>query len=97
MQIPLTSTMDMQVALRNEDFSDYGDSTVGKVALGWQIAPWLSFRASVSTAFRAPNIIQVNEKTVVRSGTQTDYAAFRVNELQSVDSVIDSDSRYTIQ
>ena len=97
MQIPLTSTMDMQIALRNEDFSDYGDSTVGKVALGWQMAPWLSFRASASTAFRAPNIIQVNEKTVVRSGTQTDYAAFRVNELQSVDSVIDSDSRYTIQ
>ena len=97
MQIPLTNSIDMQIAVRNEDFSDYGDSTVGKVALGWQITPWVSLRASVSTAFRAPNIIQVNETTVVRSGTRTDYAAFRVNELQSVENVIDSDSRYGIQ
>ena len=97
MQIPLTSTMDMQIALRNEDFSDYGDSTVGKVAVGWQAASWMSLRGSVSTAFRAPNIIQVNEQTVVRSGTRYDRAAFRVNELQSVENVIDSDSRYGIQ
>ena len=97
MQIPLTNSIDMQVAIRNEDFSDYGDSTVGKVALGWQAASWMSLRGSVSTAFRAPNIIQVNEGTVVRSGTRYDRAAFRVNELQSVENVIDSDSRYGIQ
>ena len=97
MQIPLTNSIDMQIALRNEDFSDFGDSTVGKVALGWQAASWMSLRGSVSTAFRAPNIVQVNEKTVVRSGTRYDRAAFRVNEVQSVENVIDSDSRYTIQ
>ena len=39
----------------------------------------------------------MNEETVVRSGTRYDRAAFRVNEVQSVDNVIDSDSRYTIQ
>ena len=97
MMIPVTDAINVQAAIRNEDFSDYGSSTVGKVALGWDVSPWLDFRASVSTAFRAPNIVQVNEKTVVRSGTRYDRAAFQVNAVQSVDNVIDSDSRYTIQ
>ena len=97
MQIPLAESIDMQIAVRNEDFSDFGDATVGKIAVGWQAASWMSLRGSVSTAFRAPNVIQVNEETVVRSGTKYDRAAFRVNEVQSVDNVIDSDSRYTIQ
>jgi len=97
MQIPVNDRVNMQLAIRNEDFSDYGSSTVGKLAIGMDIAPWLDFRASVSTAFRAPNIIQVNEKTVVRSGTRYDRAAFQVNAVQSVENVIDSDSRYTIQ
>ena len=97
MQIPLADSIDMQIAIRNEDFSDFGDATVGKIAIGWQAASWMSLRGSVSTAFRAPNVIQVNEKTVVRSGTRYDRAAFRVNEVQSVGNVIDSDSRYSIQ
>ena len=97
LQIPVAEKVDMQLALRNEDFSDFGSATVGKLALGWDIAPWMYLRGSFSTAFRAPNIIQVNEKTVVRSGTRYDRAAFQVNAVQSVDNVIDSDSRYTIQ
>jgi outer membrane receptor protein involved in Fe transport len=97
MQVPLAESIDMQIAVRNEDFSDFGDATVGKIAIGWQAASWMSLRGSVSTAFRAPNVIQMNEETVVRSGTRYDRAAFRVNEVQSVENVIDSDSRYTIQ
>ena len=97
MQIPVTDSINMQAAIRSEDFSDYGSSTVGKLALGWDVSPWLDFRASVSTAFRAPNIVQINEKTVVRSGTRYDRALFQLNAVQDVDTVIDSDSRYTIQ
>ena len=97
MQIPVTDSINMQAALRHEDFSDYGDSTVGKIAIGWDVASWLDIRASLSSAFRAPNIVQVNEKTVVRSGTRYDRAAFQVNAVQDVGNVIDSDSRYTIQ
>ncbi|MCH2264227.1 MAG: TonB-dependent receptor [SAR86 cluster bacterium] len=97
LQIPVAEKVDMQLALRNEDFSDFGSATVGKLALGWDVAPWMYLRGAFSTAFRAPNIIQVNEKTVVRSGTRYDRAAFQVNAVQSVENVIDSDSRYTIQ
>ena len=97
LQIPVAESVEMQLALRNEDFSDFGSATVGKLALGWDVAPGWFLRASVSTSFRAPNIIQVNETTVVRSGTKYDRAAFQVNAVQSVENVIDSDSRYTIQ
>ena len=97
MMIPVTDSINAQAAIRNEDFSDYGSSTVGKIALGWDVSPWLDLRASVSTAFRAPNIIQVNEKTVVRSGTRYDRALYQLNAVQDIDTVIDSDSRYTIQ
>ena len=93
MQIPVTDSINMQAALRHEDFSDYGDSTVGKLAVGWDVASWLDLRASISSQY----IIQVNEKTVVRSGTRYDRAAFQVNAVQDVGNVIDSDSRYTIQ
>ena len=96
-QIPLTESINAQLAVRNEDFSDFGDTTVGKLALGWEVTPWMTLRGSFSTAFRAPNIIQINEKVVARSGTRYDRAAFRVNEVQSVENVIDSDSRYSMQ
>jgi outer membrane receptor protein involved in Fe transport len=36
LQIPLFSTLDIQAALRYEDFSDIGDTTVGKLAFGWR-------------------------------------------------------------
>jgi iron complex outermembrane receptor protein len=97
LQIPVTDAINVQAAVRSEDFSDYGSSTVGKLALGWEIFEGFDFRASASTAFRAPNIVQINEETVVRSGTRFDRAAFQVNALQDIGAVIDSDSRYTIQ
>ncbi len=97
LQIPVAENINAQLAVRYEDFSDFGDTTVGKFAVGWDVTEWLKLRTSVSTAFRAPNIPQINEKVVVRSGTRYDYAAYRVNQLQDVGNVIDSDSRYTIQ
>ena len=97
LQIPVTENINAQLAVRYEDFSDFGDTTVGKFAVGWDVTEWLKLRSSVSTAFRAPNIPQINEKIVVRSGTRYDYAAYRINQLQDVGNVIDSDSRYTIQ
>ena len=52
----------MQLALRHEDASDFESNTVGKLALGYRPTDWLLVRGSTSTSFRAPNIIQINEK-----------------------------------
>jgi outer membrane receptor protein involved in Fe transport len=72
--IPLHSTFDLQLALRYEDFSDVGNTTVPKVAFNWRPLDWLAFRGSWSEAFRAPNLITVNEDIVVRNNTRTDWA-----------------------
>jgi len=76
LQIPLHETLDVQVAGRFEDFDDIGDTTVGKVAFGWR--PWerALFRGSWSTAFRAPNLITINESFVARSNELNDYVCF---------------------
>lgn len=72
--IPLFETVDMQLALRYEDLSDTGTTTVPKVAIGWQIFEPLLFRASWSEGFRAPNLVTINEEIVARQNTRTDWA-----------------------
>ncbi len=67
--IPVFSTLDLQVAGRYEHASDYGSSTVPKVAFGWRVFEPLLIRGSWSKAFRAPNLITVNEALVVRTNT----------------------------
>ncbi|RLA69816.1 MAG: hypothetical protein DRG24_07890, partial [Epsilonproteobacteria bacterium] len=47
-----------EVALRYEDYSDFGDSTNGKLALSYYLLPELMFRSSASTGFRAPSLAQ---------------------------------------
>ncbi|KAA9130177.1 TonB-dependent receptor plug domain-containing protein [Marinihelvus fidelis] len=72
--VPLHETLDVQLALRYENFSDVGSTTVPKVAFGWTPTEWLMFRGSWSEAFRAPNLITINETLVVRNNTNTDWA-----------------------
>ncbi len=72
--VPLHDTLDVQLAIRYEDFSDVGSTTVPKVAFGWTPFEWLMLRGSWSEAFRAPNLITVNETLVVRNNSRTDWA-----------------------
>lgn len=54
--LPVTDTLDMQLAVRYEDYgSESGGSTVDpKLAVRWQALDWLALRGSVSTTFRGP-------------------------------------------
>ena len=72
MIIPVTEQLDAQIAVRKEDFSDTESTSVGRVALGYVVNDYLKMRASVSTAFRSPNILQINQPYVTRTGTRTD-------------------------
>lgn len=95
-QLPLAENVNAQLAMRYEDLSDVDRALVGKIAIGWQITDGILFRASASTAFRAPNIIQINETIVVRSGTRNDYAMYRVEQLNGLDPD-DLNSRLSMQ
>jgi iron complex outermembrane receptor protein len=70
--IPVLDNLDVQVAMRYEDFSDVGSTSVGKVAFGWRPVDSLLVRGSWSEAFRAPNLVTINEDLVVRSNTRVD-------------------------
>jgi outer membrane receptor protein involved in Fe transport len=90
LQVPVFETLDLQAALRYEDFSDIGDTTVGKLAMGWRPIPQLLFRGSWSEAFRVPNLITVNESGVARSNNTNDYVFQFVDPTDSLDGELSS-------
>ena len=57
--IPVLDTLEVQVAARLEDYSDFGTTTDPKVAFIWQPSESLSLRGSYGTAFRAPSLHQI--------------------------------------
>lgn len=59
--------VELQLAARYEDYSDVGGAFKPKVALYWEAAEWISFRASYSEGFRAPGLPQVSAEGVPRS------------------------------
>jgi iron complex outermembrane receptor protein len=79
LQVPVFSNLDVQLALRYEDFSDIGDTTVGKVAFGWRVIDQVLIRGSWSEAFRVPNLITVNEGDFTRSNTNDDFVCLYVD------------------
>ncbi len=76
LQIPLFESVDVQAALRYEDFSDIGNTTVPRLAVGWRPIDQVLLRASWSEAFRVPNLVTVNEGDVARNNTRDDFVCF---------------------
>ncbi len=57
--IPLASNIDMQLALRYEDYGgNIGDTVDPKVAVRWDISDSFTLRGSASSTFRAPSLNQ---------------------------------------
>ncbi len=58
-EAPLLETLDLQLAVRHEQFKDFGlDATTPKVALRWEALPTLALRASWGESFLAPTPTQ---------------------------------------
>jgi iron complex outermembrane recepter protein len=56
--LPLSDALDLQLAVRYEDYGSGVDSTDPKVALLWRPTLDVSVRASAGTSFRAPSLFQ---------------------------------------
>ena len=55
LQVPITQSLSLQLAVRHEEHGgDVGSTTNPKIAVRWQATDWLAFRASAGTTFRAP-------------------------------------------
>ena len=91
--IPITENVESQIALRHEDPDDTDSSTVGKLALGWNVSENVSLRGSFSTSFRVPNLIQKNQLYVTRYGNVDDA----VGEYIGGSNSFALDDRYQLQ
>ncbi len=59
LMIPLHKTVEMQAAIRYDDYSDFGSTWNPKVALRWQPVRELVLRGSWAKGFRAPSLVEL--------------------------------------
>ena len=67
MNAPLTKTLEVQLAVRHDDYSQVGSTTNPKIGVRWQPAPSVLLRASANTGFRAPSLSDLNRPTTFGS------------------------------
>lgn len=73
MNVPLIHRLDLQLAGRFEEYSDFGSVAKPKIAAAWDIVDGLRLRGSWSQGFRAPNLEQTNTVAYSRLNSNTDY------------------------
>jgi iron complex outermembrane recepter protein len=57
--VPVLESLELSLAARYDDYSDFGNTTNPKIAARWAPSDTLAFRASWGTGFRAPSLAQV--------------------------------------
>ncbi len=67
----LTEDFMVGAAIRFEDFSDFGNTTKGKLSARWQVSDNWALRSAFSTGFKAPTIGQSNVRNVTTAFTAT--------------------------
>jgi outer membrane receptor protein involved in Fe transport len=72
--IPVTKQIEMQLAARHEDYSDFGTTTKPKIAAVWRPIPEVLIRGSYGESFLAPNLayLYTTQSTSFTSGTLAD-------------------------
>jgi len=58
--LPLTRTLEAQLALRNDNYSDFGNATTPKVGLKFRPTPEFLMRANWGRGFRAPTLPEIS-------------------------------------
>ncbi|WP_309642857.1 TonB-dependent receptor [Phenylobacterium sp.] len=79
---PLTG-FDLGLAVRFEDYSDFGQETTGKLSAFWRAADWIALRSTASTGFRAPSLQQQAFSTVtsqLSAGVLVNVGTFAVDD-----------------
>ncbi len=83
----LTDKLSAGVAVRYEDYSDFGDTTTGKLTGRYAFNDAIALRATVSTGFHAPSLQQQYYQTTSTNfigGIPFDLVTFRVNHPAAV-------------
>jgi len=69
LDVPLSSTLDVNIADRQDWYSDFGTTNNPKVQARWQPASFVTFRGTASTAFRAPTLFSLNNPPSLAAST----------------------------
>ncbi|QOC21473.1 TonB-dependent receptor [Wenzhouxiangella sp. AB-CW3] len=71
---PLLDNLELQTALRHDDYSDFGSTTNPRIGVMWRVTDELSLRASWSEGFRAPSIPEIGLGATEESPIMIDTA-----------------------
>ncbi|MEL1263326.1 TonB-dependent receptor [Pseudoxanthomonas putridarboris] len=70
--VPLASTLELQLAGRGDHYSDFGNAFSPKASLRWQPFDALLVRAAASRGFRAPSLSENADSTNISYGAVVD-------------------------
>ena len=73
--MPVVDDVEVNFAVRYDDYSDFGNNTAPKLSLRWQVLDNVVVRASYSEAFRAPGLDELNSVTSFSAESAIDYRA----------------------
>ena len=71
---PVVDSVEVNLAVRYDDYSDFGDNVAPKVSVRWQASDDVVVRASYSEAFRAPGLDELHAATSFSAEDAIDYA-----------------------
>jgi iron complex outermembrane receptor protein len=72
--IPVTDSIEVNLAARYDDYSDFGSNVAPKASIRWELLEGLVVRASYSEAFRAPGLDELNAADTFSAESATDFA-----------------------
>ena len=64
--LPLSDSVNVQLAVRNEEYQNGLSQTTPKIALNWTATDDLTMRASYGTSFRGPSIVHASASQVIQ-------------------------------
>lgn len=79
---PFIRSFELSLAVRSEDYEDFGATTNPKVGLIWSPAESLSVKASWGTSFRAPSLNELNEAVVIGATATTEAGVEKLAVIQ---------------
>lgn len=71
--LPVIDTVEVNIAARYDDYSDFGSNTSPSISARWEAMEGLVFRASYSESFRAPGLDVLNQATTFSAEGAIDY------------------------
>ncbi|MCZ4339601.1 TonB-dependent receptor [Shewanella colwelliana] len=83
--LPIIDSVEVNVAARFDDYSDFGNNVAPKVSVRWQALENIVVRASYSEAFRAPALDQLYAATTFSADDGTDYPYCAANGIAQGD------------